>query len=296
VALPVLLVLGLVAVVAVASTGSTSRGSNTTRPPAEALLDMFFTLGLVALVAGGVLFVYGLTQRKAIAREVSTGKYRSSMFGWVVLAIVYVAVWHFRPKNFAITKSDPEIEDPLPGPQTIEPGSQQQPDSTYQPSVSWLALALVAALLIAGIALYVSSRRQSRTRPLSRLELAAQLAFALDEGLDDLHAEADPRRAIIAAYARLERVLAASGVPRRPAETAQEYVPRVLGTLALDPRAIERLTSLFTQAKFSLHEVDAGMKEDAIQALEQVRDELRRAAEESERTSDDQPVAAGATS
>ena len=296
VALPVLLVLGLVAVVAVASKGSTSRGSNTTRPPAEALLDMFFTLGLVAVVAGGVLFVYGLTQRKAIAREVATGKYRNSMLGWVVLAAVYAAIWYFRPTSLSFRKSDPGIEDSLPRPQTSEPGSQQQPDSTYHPSVSWLALALVAALLVAGIALYVSSRRQGRRRPLSQLELAEQLAFALDEGVDDLRAEADPRRAIIAAYARLERVLAAGGVPRRPAETTQEYVPRVLGALALDPWAIERLTSLFTQAKFSLHEVDAGMKEDAIQALEQVRDELRRAAEESERTSDDEPVAAGATS
>ena len=45
----------------------------------------------------------------------------------------------------------------------------------------------------------------------------------LDETLDDLRAEADPRRAIIAAYARLERVLAANGVPRT-AETSDEYL------------------------------------------------------------------------
>ena len=41
------------------------------------------------------------------------------------------------------------------------------------------------------------------------------------------------------------------------------------------PGAVQRLTALFTQAKFSHHDVDATMKEDAIDALEQVRDELR---------------------
>ena len=106
-----------------------------------------------------------------------------------------------------------------------------------------------------------------------------QLAVVLDETLDDLRAEADPRRAIIAAYARLERVLAANGVARRASETADEYLPRVLDDLELDSGAVERLTALFTRAKFSQHEVDTAMKEEAIGALEQVRDELRASGE-----------------
>ena len=110
-------------------------------------------------------------------------------------------------------------------------------------------------------------------------DLAEQLAVVLDDTLDDLRAEADPRRAIIAAYARLERVLAANGVPRHAAETPDEYLPRVLHDLELDSGAVERLTALFTRAKFSQHDVDTAMKEEAIGALEQVRDELRLARE-----------------
>lgn len=121
------------------------------------------------------------------------------------------------------------------------------------------------------------SQRRSRTAPDSSEELAEQLALALDDALDDLRAEADPRRAIVAAYARMERVLAASGVPRRSAETADEYLGRVLRELMPDSDAVARLTELFTQAKFSHHHVDATMKEDAIEALEQVREELRPA-------------------
>jgi uncharacterized membrane protein YidH (DUF202 family) len=293
-ALPALVVLALVAVVAIAATGSTSRGTGATRRPADSLLDAFFTLGLVAIVVGGVLLVYGLTQRKAIAREVATGKYRNSLLGWVTLAAVYVAVWYFRPQD-VFRDSDQGLQDvidPNAGPTTGRPDAPRA--TPYEAQISWLALALVAGLVVAGVAAYVSKRRR-RDRARDERELAEQLADALDDSLDDLRAEGDPRRAIIAAFARLERVLAAGGVPRRPAETAQEYVARVLQSLALEPRAIERLTSLFTRAKFSLHEVDETMKEEAIDALEEVRDELR-GAEERSRVSESEQVTAGATS
>ncbi len=118
----------------------------------------------------------------------------------------------------------------------------------------------------------------------------------LDDTLDDIRGEADPRRAIIAAYARLERVLAANGVPREPAETADEYVRRVLRDLSLDPRAVERLTRLFARAKFSHHEVDTAMKEEAIGALEEVREELRLAAEERARAPEPEVQPVGAPS
>jgi uncharacterized membrane protein YidH (DUF202 family) len=296
VALPAVVVLALVAVVAIAATGSTSSGTGTTRPPAEALLDMLFTLGLIAVLAGGVLLVYGLTQRKAVARQMATGRYRSSLVGWVVLAGVYAALWYFRPNNLGFTQSDSGIEDPLFPDR--EPGSTEaQRGTDYEPRISWLAIALVVGLAVAGIAAYAASKRRARERGPGDEELAADLAHALDDSLDDLRAEADPRRAIIATYARLERVLAANGIPCRPAETAQEYVPRVLRGLALDPRAVERLADLFARAKFSHHDVDATMKEEAIHALEDVREELRLAAEESAREQlDDSVPAAGAAS
>ena len=61
-------------------------------------------------------------------------------------------------------------------------------------------------------------------------------AAAVDESLDDLRAEPDPRRAVIAAYARLERVLAAHGLPRKPAEAPLEYLGRMLAELSVSDR------------------------------------------------------------
>ena len=77
-------------------------------------------------------------------------------------------------------------------------------------------------------------------------------------------------------------------------ETPDEYLARILHDLALDARAVERLTALFTRAKFSHHDVDGAMKEEAIDALEQVRDELRLARERPRPALDAVPV--GATS
>ena len=39
--------------------------------------------------------------------------------------------------------------------------------------------------------------------------------------------------------------------------------------------AVSRLTSLFEQAKFSRHTIDESMKQDAIAALREIRDDLQ---------------------
>jgi hypothetical protein len=79
---------------------------------------------------------------------------------------------------------------------------------------------------------------------------------------------------VIAAYARLERVLAAHGLPRKPSEAPLEYLARMLTELSVSDRAARALTELFERAKFSQRAVGSEMKEQAIEALETVRDDL----------------------
>ena len=101
----------------------------------------------------------------------------------------------------------------------------------------------------------------------------------LDDSLDDLRSERDPRRAVVATYARMERTLAGAGFPRSVAEAPLEYLGRVLRDLLhTSAEAVSKLTALFERAKFSHHEIDGGMKDEAIDALVAVRDELRAAA------------------
>jgi hypothetical protein len=298
VVLPALVVLALVAVVAIASTGSTPGGSDDTRPPSESLLDTLFTLGLVAVLAGGVIAVYGLMQRKAIAREVASGRYRrTSIVAFLAFFAVFMAFSYWRLENWTPPVPPEEETDPaFPGTTPVPTTPAEEQAAPYEPSVSWLPIVVVVGLVVAGVVAYVIAERRARRGRGSRKALEEQLAVVLDETLDDLRAEADPRRAIIAAYARLERVLGANGVPRRAAETSDEYLPRVLRDLELDSGAIERLTALFTRAKFSQHDVDSAMKEDAIGALEQVRDELRLARERLRPVPDPAVAVSGASS
>jgi hypothetical protein len=147
-----------------------------------------------------------------------------------------------------------------------------------------LVVVMLAATGIA--ACVIAARRRGRAIDPADEDVAEQVAEDIDETLDDLRAEPDPRRAVIAAYARLERALGASGVPRRPAETAEEYVARVLDRLDVDGVPVRVLTDLFAWAKFSQHDVDEAMKLRAIASLEQIRNELRDAAQRREEERD----------
>jgi hypothetical protein len=82
---------------------------------------------------------------------------------------------------------------------------------------------------------------------------------------------------VIGAYARMERALAAAGLPRDPAEAPEEYLQRILSDVAVTGRAATRLTSLVAWARFSGHDGRPEMKDEAIDTLEQVRDELAAA-------------------
>jgi hypothetical protein len=97
---------------------------------------------------------------------------------------------------------------------------------------------------------------------------------ALRLGLEDLRREPDPRRAIVAAYARMLAVLGRLGVRRRAAEAPIEYLRRLLGALEGDPEPVRRLTDLFERAEFSRQPVTEAMRDEAIGALEAVRARL----------------------
>jgi Domain of unknown function (DUF4129) len=140
----------------------------------------------------------------------------------------------------------------------------------------WGELIAVLALVAVVAAAAVVAARRSRPDDDTGLEAAPEaLAAALDESLDDLRGDPDLRRAIIAAYARMETALAAAGIPRRPAEAPLEYVERALLTLDASAAAVRHLTDLFEWARFSHHEPEPSMRDDAVDALVAVRDELR---------------------
>jgi hypothetical protein len=144
------------------------------------------------------------------------------------------------------------------------------------PAPEWVPLAVTSSLVLAGAGAVVAWRTLIRRGRLARRDsLAEALSDVLDDTLDDLRAEPDSRRAIIVAYARMEAALERLGVARQEAEAPLEYLSRVLLALEVSPPPVQALTELFERAKFSHHPIGPVLKDEAIEALECIRAELR---------------------
>ena len=272
------LVLLLVAV-AIASTGSVPAGSGGARRPAEGFVDALISVYLLLMVVGVGLWVYILLIRKdAVAMAISTRARRRPWVSFVTLALGFALLALF-VRWLSVNESMRQ--------RLSRFGSQSASTTTkgdigksghFQPQFATGPVVVVVALVaIAVVAWYLSYRARRKRLELLPEALLPALADVLEETLDDLRAETDPRRAVIAAYARMERALAAFGLPRSPAEAPDEYLQRIFADLDVSRVATSRLTALFTWAKFSGHDVAPAMKQEAIEALEAVRAELHAA-------------------
>lgn len=270
-------VLAAILLVAVASRGSTSLGDTGTRKPSDALTDILFTLYIVALVGGAVMFVYLLALQRRLKAQSGKAR-RRSLLEMVGTMLVLLVVGTLMARRLATWErpTPAEVEEAVGRVGTLPIDTATQPTaSSYDAEVAWLpVLVTLGLILLAVVAWWYAGRARKAARGELHSELAAAVAQAVDESLDDLRAEPDPRRAVIAAYARLERVLAAHGLPRRPAEAPLEYLGRMLAELSVTDRAARALTDLFERAKFSQHAVGPEMKDEAIDALQTVRDDL----------------------
>jgi hypothetical protein len=210
--------------------------------------------------------------RKSFANRVAQGLAFLALMLFVATAIVYVrrhsAAFRRRLDQLGIAGTN-HVHHPAAG------GSHRSV------SFQWPVLFLFAALGLALVAWYVMRRRRVPYAPFQipadDTALAAVVAESIGDAIDDLKAEPDARRAVIAAYARMESVLARHGLRRTPSETPLEYLRRLLLGLTARGDAVEALTRLFEEAKFSGHQIDQGMKRDAIAALVSIRDDLHGA-------------------
>jgi hypothetical protein len=100
------------------------------------------------------------------------------------------------------------------------------------------------------------------------------LVVEVGAGIEDLRSIRDPRAAVIACYARMERFFRAKGMRRQPSDTPLEFIARALRAHKVDGPSPLDLTRLFELARFSDHPVDEKMRADALAALEDVRARL----------------------
>jgi hypothetical protein len=265
-AVAAIVLLGLVAVGSLR--GPLGSGQGRPHYPAD-LVDSLLLLLLLAMLAAGVLAIMSLwPDRHLLAQR----RRRSSSLSLILPLAAVLALWLLRDVlGLGGGGDDPPASTYAP------PSTLELPTPTDQPGVVPLLVAGLALAAMVGLAAaqLVAERRRRHPPPTP----AERLVELLDDTLEDLEREPDPRRAVIAAWARMERGLAAAGLPRHPAEAPFEYAARVLQAALARPSSVHRLTGLFERAKFSHHPVGQADREEAIAALRTVRRELAEAVE-----------------
>jgi hypothetical protein len=94
---------------------------------------------------------------------------------------------------------------------------------------------------------------------------------AVEAALAPLRDPTDPRAAVIAAYARMEGVLAERELGRRSPEAPREYLARVLRERGMPELSLTRLTEMFEEARFSRHPIPDSAPRRALGELENAR-------------------------
>jgi multisubunit Na+/H+ antiporter MnhB subunit len=129
-----------------------------------------------------------------------------------------------------------------------------------------LALAVFAVMVLVAMADRLEkwwTQRDGAARPLAIPETLALIQA-------DLRAEPDARVAIIRAYGRFERALAAARAPRAAWQTPAEFMRTTLARLPVPAVPVRRLTALFEVARFSIHPLGPEARDAACDSLDEI--------------------------
>jgi hypothetical protein len=269
--------LAFLALVAVAAAGhAPSAGESRPSAPAPHLLQDYIATLFILIMPVGVLVILWAMLMKNVYRDVPLKSKEIPLHGvprpfiQVAIIIALIALG---------LRFGPFFDNEGEGSQVSETKEGEKSKATdrpdpYEPQFQWLPMFVVGSLVvgIGGAMVLMSVRRQREL--LAATPIRETLAEVLDETLDDLRNEPDPRKAVIGAYSNMERTLAARGVPRHESEAPDEYLARILDVVGASGHSVRRLTRLFARARYSPHEIDLQMKEDAIDALTGLRAEL----------------------
>ncbi|HZQ16302.1 MAG TPA: DUF4129 domain-containing protein [Gaiellaceae bacterium] len=266
----------LLGIVALASRDGVGHAS--TSRPTPAYVSWALSVFLVVFVLMIPVALWALFNQERMEKRAAVAFQSRVLRSFAVLAVVLAAVvgWSYLRRHGRLPDLQQLFAPAGDGGGGGGGGHARPYTPTFQWPVLWATIGLLAACAVAA---WWSYRRRPALVPAgpAGANVADELAATISDAIDDLEAEPDARRAVIAAYARMEGVLERSGVRRAPSETALEYLRRVLLELTANGDSVARLTSLFERAKFSSHDIDAPMKREAISALRALRDDLRPA-------------------
>jgi hypothetical protein len=270
-------VLVLVALVGIASHGRPLSGGSGPGPTASFFDYVATTLVLFAVVMLAIV-AYSILGQRIAGGPPRRGRWHvvSTLSALAIAVLVAVALLHTSFLKRFQKAAQQHVAKPR---SSTSPTPFATPRNVRNPNLRWDEIAIFVVLVAGTAVVLFASRRTKRPPRPWRIGRNREVSLAIDESIDDLRNDPDLRRAIVAAYARMELALGRAGLPRHPAEAPFEYVERALTSLDTSSSSVHRLTTLFESAKFSKHEPEPEMRDEAIDALMTVRDELAQPVE-----------------
>jgi hypothetical protein len=213
-----------------------------------------------------------------------------------LLGLAMLATAFSNPKIDIVQKPPPPLttsnaaspfdESQFPLETSATPSAQGTRSIDFPPWVEWAvsgACALIV-LIVLSVLVWMLLRDRIGQRQIEMVEpevlptdeeTEQTVRAAVDAGLAELDdADADPRRAVIACWVRLEAAAAAAGTERSPGDTSTELVSRLLARHYVTEPVLAALAEVYREARFARHEVHAATREQARTALRLLRDEL----------------------
>jgi uncharacterized membrane protein len=248
----------------------------------HAVVWVLLVIGPIAAVLGLGVFLYSQVMRRrrddalmaALRRQARLRRriMLAALVGLLAYSVltnqnpaeVLVNLFHALFGNFNVSRLNPFHAQPPPNQQ-----ANGRQNGGGVSGVDWAVAGATWLLLIVAAGLAIRRVRRSRASGDEPSAARAEPEPA-DLGLERLRAEADPRRAVIGAYALMDRVMAGRSLGRRRSEAPLEYLGRMTAAGFDRITALGRLTRLYARARFSTHPIDRRMQAEAVDAVEAI--------------------------
>ena len=241
--------------------GSSGGGDRLVLPE---LPDLFYVVLFVMIMAVGVV---GALIVRPLPRDPSQRRARLNRMLVLLFLIAFLVTLSPIQKLIAGAVDVLQLEDPGdPGAGTFDEGPV--PDIIVTSS-QILGIVLTGILILVFVGMSTGMFVLFRPERVAPAGADARLLDEIESSITELEKTDDPRRAVIACFARMRQL---AGAP--PSDTADESLARLLAQHDVSEPSATRLTELFQHAKFSTHEIDEAMRADAVAALKTVRSEI----------------------
>jgi Domain of unknown function (DUF4129) len=227
----------------------------------------------IALIAFLIVLASARPRRKP-KRDEDEQPWRPNIPWWAKTLGVLLAVAALVTPLAVLFARKPRPLGPRPLPSGVAATSLGRPALSANSSIWPLITGMVIAILVVLTLVVLSRHRRPGGNSHNSKRRLATLLDGLAAGSDALTAGAEPRAAIIACYAAMERGFAAAGSAPAVADTPAEVLARATRAGLVRAEPAETLTGLFRRARYSTYPMTSTDSRIAADALTEMRTDL----------------------